>query len=256
MTKGLFLFFIFLNSLCVSAQTLILQQFKGTIQYSSNGKTNWKNCQLNQDLSGFIRLAEGASCILGKDGKSLFWKKKGDFAISELSRELLGYNSDAAAVLWEQVTHHESQKKNAIGGVYRGTGRSIGVLADSSFVPTDVFVQLRFENPNAQTFYFRLKSKHAQSQLDTLMATRKDYVTYKFSSEGVYQWNVHSNDTINEPSSQTLFVISNEEYREKLERYENYLSALSDIDEELKLEMIDWYLEVFKLGYLPELSRK
>ncbi len=256
MNKVLFLFFIVLNSFCVSAQTLILQQFKGTVQYSSNGKTNWKNCQLNQDVSGYIRLAEGASCILGKDGKSIFWKKKGDYAISELSRELLGYNSDAASVLWAQVTHHESQKKNAIGGVYRGSGGSIGVLADSSFVPTNVFVEFRFENPNALTFYFSLKSKHAQSQLDTLMVTRKDYVTYKFSTEGVYQWNVHSNDTIKDPSTQTLFVISNEEYREKVERYENYLFALSDIDEDLKLEMIDWYLEVFKLGYLPERSRK
>ena len=256
MTKGLYLFFILLNSFCVSAQTLIIQQFKGTIQYSSNGKTNWKNCQVNQDVSGFIRLAEGASCILGKDGKSIFWKKKGDYAISELSRELLGYNSDAASVLWEQVTHHESQKKNAIGGVYRGSGGSIGVLADSSFVPTNVFVEFRFENPNALTFYFSLKFEHAQSQLDTLMVTRKDYVTYKFSTEGVYQWNVHSNDTIKDLSTQTLFVISNEEYREKLERYENYLFALSDIDEDLKLEMIDWYLEVFKLGYLPERSRK
>lgn len=256
MNKVLFLFFIVLNSLCVSAQTLILQQFKGTIQYSSNGKTNWKNCQLNQDVSGFIRLAEGASCILGKEGKSIFWKKKGDFAISELSRELLGYNSDAASVLWEQVTHHESQKKNAIGGVYRGSGGSIGVLADSSFVPTNEFVEFRFENPNALTFYFSLKSKHTHSELDTLMHTRNDYVAYKFSNEGVYQWSVRSNDTIKAPSAQTLFVISNEEYREKLERYENYLSALSDIDEELKLEMIDWYLEVFKLGYLPERSRK
>jgi hypothetical protein len=251
MTKSLFLLFIFLNSLCVSAQTLILQQFKGTIQYSSNGKTNWKNCQLNQDVSGFIRLAEGASCILGKDGKSIFWKKKGDFAISELSRELLGYNSDAAAVLWEQVTHHESQKKNAIGGVYRGSGISNGTLADSSFVPTDVYLQLRFENPNALSYYFKLKAKHAQSQLDTLMVTRNDYVTYKFSTEGIYQWSVRSNDTIKDPSTQTLFVISNEEYGKKLERYENYLSALSNIDEELKLEMIDWYLEVFRLGHFP-----
>ncbi len=251
MTKGLFLFFIFLNSLCISAQTLILQQFKGTIQYSSNGKTNWKNCQLNQDVSGFIRLAEGASCILGKDGKSIFWKKKGDFAISELSRELTGYNSDAAAVLWEQVTHHETNKKNAIGGVYRGTVRSNGVLADSSFVPTDVFVQLRFENPNALSYYFRLKAKHAQSQLDTLMVTRKDYVTYKFSTEGIYQWNVHSYDTINEPSSQTIFVISNKEYREKLKRFEDFKAALFDLDEELKVEMIDWYLEVFRLGHFP-----
>ena len=239
MTKALFLFFIVLNSFCVSAQTLIIQQFKGTIQYSSNGKTNWKNCQLNQDVSGFIRLAEGASCILGKDGKSIFWKKKGDYAISELSRELLGYNSDAASVLWEQVTHHESQKKNAIGGVYRGNGKPNDVLSDSSIVPMNVFVLLRFENPNGRTFYFSLKAKHAQSQLDTLMVTRKDYVTYKFSTEGLYQWNVHSNDTINEPLRQTLFVISNEEYREKLERYENYLSALSDLDEDLKFLIHD-----------------
>ena len=155
MTKALFLFFIVLNSFCVSAQTLIIQQFKGTIQYSSNGKTNWKNCQLNQDVSGFIRLAEGASCILGKDGKSIFWKKKGDYAISELSRELLGYNSDAASVLWEQVTHHESQKKNAIGGVYRGNGKPNDVLSDSSIVPMNVFVLLRFENPNGRTFYLQ-----------------------------------------------------------------------------------------------------
>lgn len=251
MNKFFYLFILILLTTECFGESLVLQQFRGTVLCSSNGKNNWKNCQEQQELSGFIRLEEGASCILGKNGKSIFWKKKGEFSVNELHRELMGYNSDAASILWEQVTHHESQKKNAIGGVYRGSGNSSEALADSSFVPTDLFVRLRFENPNAFTYYFRLRSKYAHSELDTLMVTRRDYITYKFSNEGVYLWSVHSSDTVKVPSKQTLFVISYEDYQEKLKRFEDFRAALCDLDEELKSDMIDWYLEVFRLGYIP-----
>lgn len=253
MNKVLFLFFIVLNSFCVSAQTLILQQFKGTVQYSSNGKTNWKNCQLNQDVSGFIRLAEGASCILGKDGKSIFWKKKGDYAISELSRELLGYNSDAASVLWEQVTHHESQKKNVIGGVYRGIGDKLGFILDSALVPLNRNISFHFENPNELIFQFELKNNENS---DTIISSKKEHVDFTFKSMGQYEWKLYPASKFAESKSKTLFVISEEEYQKKLNRYEKFRAALSDLEDELQEELLELYLETDKLGYLPERLRK
>lgn len=256
MTKGLYLFFILLNSFCVSAQTLILQQFKGTVQYSSNGKTNWKNCQLNQDVSGFIRLAEGASCILGKDGKSIFWKKKGDYAISELSRELLGYNSDAASVLWEQVTHHESQKKNAIGGVYRGIGDKFDFIPDSACVPLTRNISFHFDNPNEVVFQFELKDVlHLETPM-VILTTRNEKVDFTFESVGQYEWKLYSASKFAESKSKTLFVISDEEYQKKLNRYEKFRAALSDLEDELQEELLELYLETDKLGYLPERLRK
>jgi hypothetical protein len=248
MIRSLFLFFIVLNSFCVSAQTLILQQFKGTVQYSSNGKTNWKNCQLNQDVSGFIRLAEGASCILGKDGKSIFWKKKGDYAISELNRELLGYNSDAAAVLWELVTHHESQKKNAIGGVYRGIGGKFDFMPDSACVPMSQNISFHFDNPNELIFQFELKNNENS---DTIISSKKEHVDFTFKSIGQYQWKLYPVSKLAESKSKTLFVISEEEYQGKLNRYMMFRSALSDIEVELKEELLELYLETNKLGYFP-----
>ena len=225
---------------------------KGSVQFSSNGKSGWTACVLNKDISGYLKLEDGASMIFGANGKSMFWKKKGIYKTSELEKQLVGFNNDAARVLWEQVTHHEEPKRNAIGGVSRGDGKSYGALRDSSYVPTDEFVPIHFENPNDLNCYIRLKAKYGKSQLDTIIATRRDYINFKFSEVGVYEWRLQTNESEDKSSKQVLFVISFEDYRSKLERFELFKSALSDTDEKLKQELIEYYLEVFKLGYFPQ----
>jgi len=252
MNRIAILFLLLFSTNCIVAQKIQVQQMKGSVQFSSNGKSGWTACALNKDISGYLKLEDGSSMIFGANGKSMFWKKKGVYKTSELEKQLIGFNNDAARVLWEQVTHHEEPKRNAIGGVSRGDGKPYGGLPDSSYVPINVFVQFRFENPNTLNYYFRLKSKSSSSQRDTLMVTRRDYVNYKFSEEGVYEWQVYSCDSTDKSSKQILFVISSEEYRRKLDRFESFKSVLSDTDEEMKQELIEFYLEVFKLGYFPQ----
>ncbi|MFM1772456.1 MAG: hypothetical protein RLZZ71_1598 [Bacteroidota bacterium] len=252
MNRIAILFLLLFSANCIEAQKIQVQQVKGVIQFSSNGKSGWTSCALNKDISGYLKLEDGASMIFGANGKSMFWKKKGIYKTSELEKQLVGFNNDAAHVLWEQVTHHKEPKRNAIGGVSRGNGKPYGGLRDSSFVPVNVFVPIHFENPNALNYYFRLQAKTGKSQLDTLLATRRDYINFKFSEEGVYEWRLQTNDLEDKSSKQVLLVISYKDYRVKLERFESFKSALSDTDEELKQELIEFYLEVFKLGYFPQ----
>jgi DNA mismatch repair ATPase MutS len=170
-----------------------------------------------------------------------------------LSRELLGYNSDAASVLWEQVTHHESQKKNAIGGVYRGIGDKLGFILDSAFVPLNRNISFHFENPNELIFQFELKNNENS---DTIISSKKEHVDFTFKSIGQYEWKLYPASKFAESKSKTLFVISEEEYQKKLNRYEKFRAALSDLEDELQEELLELYLETDKLGYLPERLKK
>jgi len=242
---------LFVLVLCVNfidAQKIQVQQMKGSVQFSSNGKSGWATCALNKDISGYLKLEEGASIIFGANGKSMFWKKKGIYKTSELEKQLIGFNSDAARVLWEQVTHHEEPKRNAIGGVSRGDLFDNSLPMDSALVKVNSSVRFSFENPNELKLKFHLKSNSESSILDTTFKTRADFFSFIFHVEGEYLWGITD---VESPSPQVwkhLLVLSEENYRFEFDRYESFMNAISDLEDSLQKDLIQKYLFESKIS--------
>jgi len=225
----------------IDAQKIQVQQMKGKVQFSTNGKSGWAACPANKSVSGYLKLDEGASIIFGANGKSMFWKKKGIYKASELEKQLSGFNSDAARVLWEQVTHHEEHKRNAIGGVSRGDLFDNSLPMDSAIVSVSSLVRFSFENPNELKFKLHLKSNIDSISLDTTFKTRSDFYNFTFSSEGEYLWGITDSDTPSPQVWKHLFSVSSSRFEEELIRYKTFIESIKDFESDLQDSLIESY---------------
>jgi hypothetical protein len=242
MTKSIFLSFLVLFTNVLVAQKILVQQLKGNVQYSTNGKSGWKTCKLNSELVGYLKLNQGASIIFGAKGKSMYWNRTGIYKTSELEKQLIGFNNDAAAVLWEQVTHHNEPKKNSIGGVSRGDLFDNALPSDSSVINVADVVKFSFENPNQLKYKLHLKSNTESFAIDTTLKTRQDFFNFKFQSEGEYIWGITDTDTPSPQVWKLLFVVSSLRFEEELNRYRLFIESINDFEPALKDSLIETYL--------------
>jgi hypothetical protein len=242
MNRIAILFMLLLSVNFIDAQKVQVQQMKGAVQFSSNGKSGWSTCQVNKSVSGYLKLDEGASIIFGANGKSMFWKKKGIYKTSELEKQLIGYNSDAAHVLWEQVTHHDEPKRNAIGGVSRGELFDNSLPMDSAFVSVNRPVKFSFENPNGLKFKLYLKSISEASTLDTTFKTKSDFYSFIFFTEGEYLWGITDAESPSPQVWKHLLAVSQENYQFEFKRYESFIQAIADLEDALQKELIQEFL--------------
>ena len=238
--KTLFLSLILFANVLI-AQKVIVQQFKGSVQFSSNGKSGWKPCTVTKEVAGYLTLNQGASVIFGSKGKSMFWNKPGVYKTSELEKQLIGFNSDAASVLWEQVTHHEEPKRNSIGGVSRGDLFDNSLPMDSAVVSVAILVRFSFENPNELKFKLHLKSNVDSISLDTTFKTRLDFYNFTFHSEGEYLWGITDSDTPSPQVWKHLFSLSSSRFEEELNRYKSFMESIKDFESDLQDSLIESY---------------
>ena len=238
--KTLFLSLILFANVLI-AQKVIVQQLKGGVQYSSNGKSGWKTCKVNLEIGGYLKLNQGASVIFGSKGKSIFWNKPGIYKTSELEKQLVGFNNDAARVLWEQVTHHEEPKRNSIGGVSRGDLFDNSLPIDSAMVCALDIVRFSFENRNELKFKLHLKSNVDSISLDTTFKTRLDFFNFTFSSGGEYLWGITDSDTPSPQAWKHLFSVSSSQFEEELNRYKTFLESIKDFESDLQVSLIELY---------------
>lgn len=248
MNRIAILFLLLFSANCIEAQKIQVQQVKGVIQFSSNGKSGWTSCALNKDISGYLKLEDGASMIFGANGKSMFWKKKGIYKTSELEKQLVGFNNDAAHVLWEQVTHHEEPKRNAIGGVSRGDLFDNTLPFDSALVKINSPVKFFFENPNQLKYTFHLKSNFEGSSIDTTFKTRSDYCSYSLNEEGEYLWGVTEPGLPSPQVWKHIFVLSEQKFLLEMNRYESFIRSIADFEESMQKELIQKYLFESKIS--------
>lgn len=242
MNKIAILFFLLLCVKSIDAQKIQVQQMKGKVQFSTNGKSGWAACPANKSVSGYLKLDEGSSIIFGANGKSMFWKKKGIYKASELEKQLSGFNSDAARVLWEQVTHHEEHKRNAIGGVSRGDLFDNSLPMDSALVCVNRPVKFSFENPNEMKHVLHLKSNSDSSAIDTTIYTRLDFYSYTLSTKGEYLWGITDTGSPSPQAWKRLIALSEENYQFEIDRYKSFINAIADFEDSLQKEMIQKYL--------------
>lgn len=248
MNKIAILFFLLLCVKSIDAQKIQVQQMKGAIQFSSNGKSGWTACVMNKEISGYLKLEDGASMIFGANGKSMFWKKKGIYKTSELEKQLVGFNNDAAHVLWEQVTHHEKPKRNAIGGVSRGDLFDNTLPFDSALVKINSPVKFFFENPNQLKYTFHLKSNFEASSIDTTIKTRTDYCNFSLKAEGEYLWGVTEPGLPSPQVWKHIFVLSEQKFLLEMNRYESFIKAIADFEDSMQKELIQKYLFESKIS--------
>ena len=244
--KTLFLSIILFANVLI-AQKVIVQQLKGSVQYSSNGKSGWKPCTVNKEVSGYLKLNQGASVIFGSKGKSMFWNKPGIYKTSELEKQLIGFNNDAAAVLWEQVTHHEEPKRHSIGGVSRGDLFDNSLPMDSAIVSVASAVRFSFKNPNELKFKLHLKSNADSISLDTTFKTRSDFYNFTFSSEGEYLWGVTDSDTPSPQVWKHLFSVSSSRFEEELNRYKTFIESIKYFESDLQDSLIESYQSINRI---------
>ena len=241
MNRIVILFVLLLCANLINAQKIQVQQMKGKVMFSTNGKSGWVSCAVKKEISGYLKLDEGASIIFGANGKSLFWKKKGIYRTSELEKLLIGFNNDAAAVLWEQVTHNEGPKRHSIGGVSRGDLFDNSLPMDSAIVSVASLVRFSFENPNELKFKLHLKSNVDSIFLDTTFKTHSDFFNFTFSSEGEYLWGITDSDTPSPQVWKHLFSVSGLRFEEELIRYKTFIESIKDFESELQASLIESY---------------
>jgi hypothetical protein len=159
-----------------------------------------------------------------------------------LEKQLSGFNSDAARVLWEQVTHLEEHKKNAIGGVSRGDLFDNSLPMDSALVKVNLPVKFSFENPNEMKYVLHLKSNSESSAIDTTIHTRLDFFSFTFLAEGEYLWGITDAGSPSPQAWKCLPALSEENYQFEINRYELFINAIADFEDSLQKELIQKYL--------------
>lgn len=250
------IFFITLTTDSMKAQNLILSESKGgVVQYSSNGKGNWKNCQVNSEVSGYVKIPKNVSAIFSsiKLQKSVLWKKEGVFKMAEIEQFMNGYNNDAAATLWHYVNQHSREHSKSIAGVHRGEDDYF-ILIDSSIVSAKDTISFDLDNEMKTAMQFNLKCKGVNSNWssDTIIYTKSQNVNYFFNQSCNCVWGIGNWESPNPQTWYHLFVIDEQSYDREKSQFHHFLQSIADYDAPLKEAIILYYCQEKKLPLLSK----